>query len=543
MKKTFKKIAAVGLTLTSVMSLVACGSGKKGSDNKGDDGDKAVDWSKVEKPGKFTVCVDNTVVTEANGGNAFYDALKEATGLDIEWVRPDHKSYYESVQNYFATGDAPDVVLLSSDYLALYANSGYLWDMTDAWENSATKNSGRLISSADKIMNANSVLGADGEYGIYGFSPFRGNGCCTYVKTAWLEAAGLKASDYEKKEMTFSEYYDLLKKLKAASSSDYVISAPGWISAEAPYTNYLPEFYQKANYTFYLKDGQFVDGFSEQAMQDALQRIQDAVKDGIIDKESNGQGTSDARNKFFSTNPKTESGVFTYWAGTWADTLKSNLSSKGLDDNLIAIYPIKELGAYTERLSTAWAITIHAYENGNAEGIFKYFIDTMLDGDAVQMLWTYGAKGTHWDVYDKDTEFTLAADSKGNVKTVKATAGKLVMLPSPETPTAQVKKNHIDPVLSLANFKDGTLGAASKGVSDNVAANFEMFSAHSEVATPLPMTTALANNISDINAERNTVIANVATGQMSVADGMAEYKKVVGDKVEESLKSLNDLLK
>lgn len=541
MKKTVKKIAAVGLTLTSVMSLVACGS-KKESNDKGDANDK-VDWSKVEKPGKFTVCVDNTVVTTANGAQAFYDEINRLTGLDIEWVRPDHNSYYESVQNYFATGSAPDVVLLSSDYLALYANSGYLWDMTDAWENSQTKNSGRLISAADKIMKANSVLGADGEYGIYGFSPFRGNGCCTYVKKAWIEAAGLKADDYKDKELTFDQYYDLLKKMKAASSSDYVISAPGWISTEAPYTNYLPEFYQQANYTFYLKDGQFVDGFSEQAMKDALQRIQDAVKDGIIDPESNGQKTSDARNKFYSTNPKTESGVFTYWAGTWADTLKTNLANKGLNDELIAMYPIKELGAYTERLSTAWAITIHAFENGNAEGIFKYFIDTMLDGDEVQMAWTYGAKGTHWDIFDKDTEFTLAPDTKGNVKTVKAKAGKLTLLPSPEAPSAQMKKNHIDPVLSLAKFAEGTTGAANTGVSDNVAANFEMFSAKSQVATPLPMTTALANNISDINAERNSIIANVATGQMTVDAGMAEYKSVVGSKVDEALKSLNDLLK
>ena len=33
----------------------------------------------------------------------------------------------------------------------------------------------------------------------------------------------------------------------------------------------------------------------------------------------------------------------------------------------------------------------------NPEGIFKYFIDKMLDGGDVQMLWTHGAKGTHWD--------------------------------------------------------------------------------------------------------------------------------------------------
>ena len=86
--------------------------------------------------------------------------------------------------------------------------------------------------------------------------------------------------------------------------------------------------------------------------------------------------------------------VFTYWAGTWANTLKTQLATKGLDNELIAIKPIKELGTYVERIAPCWCITTAAK---NPEGIFKYFIDTMLDGGDVQTLWEYGAKGTHWD--------------------------------------------------------------------------------------------------------------------------------------------------
>ena len=51
-----------------------------------------------------------------------------------------------------------------------------------------------------------------------------------------------------------------------------------------------------------------------------------------------------------------------------ANTLKTNLSNKGLDDELIAIKPIKELGAYTERIAPCWCITSAAK---NPEGIFK----------------------------------------------------------------------------------------------------------------------------------------------------------------------------
>lgn len=540
MKKTVKKLAAVGLSLTSVMGLVACGNTSGGNTTTTE---ATVDWASVEKPGKFSVMVDGTIVKETNGAKEFYAYLQQLTGLDIEWIRPDHSGYYDQVASVFASGDFPDVVLLSSDYLALYANNGYLWDMTDAWANSQTRNSGRLIESGEKIMQANSVLGVDGEYGIYGFSPFRGNGCCTYVKAAWLEAAGLKADDYTTKVLTFSEYNDLLKKLKAASASDYVISAPGWIGTEAPYTNYLPEFYQDANYTFYLgKDGSYVDGFSEDAMKQALARIAQGVKDGLIDKETEGQTTAAARNKFLSTDPKTESGVFTYWAGTWADTLATKLKQNGLDDKLVALYPIKELGKYTERLSTAWCITDSAAQKGLAEGIFKYFIDTMLDGGDIQMAWEYGAKGTHWDINKTGAEFkyTLAENSKGQIVEKTAKDGAFYFLPSPEDPTTLMKKNHVDPVLALASYNGTDPGMAA--VSDNVKSNFAMFSAQSQVATPLPMTEALGNNIGDINSKRNEVISKVALGQMTVDEGMAEYTKEVGGKVETVLKSLNALI-
>lgn len=529
MKKTVKKLTAVGLTLTSVMSLVACGN--SGDDKKTDGGGN--NNKEITKPEKFTVMVDNTVVTEANGAQAFYTYLKELTGVDIEWVRPEHNGYYDAVANAMSGSDMPDVLLLSSDYYALYASNGFLWNMTDAWNNSETKNSGRLIKTADNVLNALLVNGEDGTKAMYGFSPYRGNGCCTYLKKAWLDKAGIAVSDVEGKTLDWNTYYGYLKKMSEAVGH-YVISAPDFISNEAPYTNYLPEFYQKANYTFYQNSsGKYVDGFTEQAMKDALQRLQTAVEDGVIDRGSLGQKTSDARNKFYSTDAASESGVFTYWAGTWAYTLKSNLASKGLNDELIAINPIKELGTYVERIAPAWCITTHA---SNPEGIFKYFIDTMLDGGDVQTAWEYGAKGTHWDT--KAETVTLKDDDAGkNTKTYKE--GEFHMLPSPEKPNTLQSKNHIDPILALATFKNGT-DPGDASMTDVAKKNGEFFAEHSTVAVPLPMTETLGNNITDINTARNKVIAEVSLGKQSVADGMKYYNDTVGALVEEVLKSLNE---
>ena len=71
MKKTIKKLTAVGLTLTSVMGLVACGSSNDSNAAGGSSSSK-----EVTKPDKFTIMCDSTVVTETNGAAAFYEQLR-----------------------------------------------------------------------------------------------------------------------------------------------------------------------------------------------------------------------------------------------------------------------------------------------------------------------------------------------------------------------------------------------------------------------------------------------------------------------------------
>jgi putative aldouronate transport system substrate-binding protein len=516
MRKTVKKLTAVGLTLTSVMGLVACGNNGASTESK-----STVDWANVEKPEAFTVMVDGTVPRMEEWGDKFDEQLKELTSLDFTVTRPDHNSYYDAVANSMLDASAmPDVIILSSDYLALYASQGLLWDMTDAWNNSATKASGRLIADAEKIMQANYVRGVDGEKALYGFVPTRGNGCCTYVKEAWATAAGYTKADLQK-QMSYDDFYKMLKKMKEAKGVDYVISAPGFYSKEAPYTNYLPEFYQNAQFTFYYDQaqGKYVDGFSAKEMKDALQRIQNAVKDGLINKESSTKTTATARNDFKSTDPKTESGVFTYWAGQWAETLRGYLKGVGLDDSIVPILPVKELGKYAERLSPSWCITSHAAETGKAEGIFKYFLDKMLDGGDIQTLWEYGPKGYYYNVKDD---------------------GSFEFLPKKSDPKAKYSKAHLDCNLVLAGYGDGKKDPGMAAQPANVTECSEMFFKNSQLVDSPAMTEEVGKLIGDINTQRYTVVDKVARGEWSVDEGMKQYTDTVGSKVEAALKSLNE---
>ena len=100
-----------------------------------------------------------------------------------------------------------------------------------------------------------------------------------------------------------------------------------------------------------------------------------------------------------------------------------------------------------------------------------------------------------------------------------------------------MKKNHIDPILALGKFKDGTTGPVS--ISAVAKENGEWFAKNCESAVAVPMTDAISDNLNDVNKARNEVVAKVALGEWTVDQGMDYYNKQVSNYVKEILDSLN----
>ena len=196
----------------------------------------AVMADEVEKPEKVTVMFDGTVFTQENGQAEFEARWEELTGIDLQIIQPDHSQYYDVLGQTIAGGDWPDVVLLGSTYYASYAAEGVLWDMTEAYDNSELK---------ERITDQSVIDGLKIDGSLYGISPARGNGCITYVKKAWLDNCGLEVPT------TYDEYLAMLEAFttgdpdgNGVDGDTYGVSSAGLIGTEAPYTNYLPEFYQ-----------------------------------------------------------------------------------------------------------------------------------------------------------------------------------------------------------------------------------------------------------------------------------------------------------
>ena len=473
----------------------------------------AVMADEVEKPEKITMMVDGTVFTQANGQAEFEARWEELNpGIDLVIIQPDHSQYYDVLGQTIAGGDWPDVVLLGSTYYASYAAEGVLWDMTEAYDNSELK---------ERITDQSVIDGLKIDGSLYGISPSRGNGCITYVKKAWLDNCGLEVPT------TYDEYLAMLEAFttgdpdgNGVDGDTYGVSSAGLIGTEAPYTNYLPEFYQDAYPSFYKNDeGVWVDGFTEDSMKDALERLKSAYEAGYIDKESLTNATSDCRTKFYED----KFGVFTYWAGTWATNLKINLEANGLDSELVAIPPIEELGAYTERVAPAWCITEAC---SNPEGVYKYFIESMLDGGDMQFLWTYGVEGVHWS--------TAAEEVCG----VKYEEGQFHMLENMEKEGTAYTKNHIDPMLAVAPLENDPKAEA---VAEEAKVSAETFQEHSKMAQLVVSTDEMAEYNGDLTTLKNEVIAKVVTQGMSVEDGMAYFDQQGGnDWSQKIVDSLNN---
>ncbi len=453
----------------------------------------------VVKPEKITIMVDTTLVNQANGRDAFEARWEELTGIDLVIIQPDHSAYYDVMQQTMSDPDQwPDVLIMSSTYYSDFASMGALWDMTDAWENSETKNSGRF--TGDNVIEG---LKIDGR--LYGFAPTRGNGCVTYVKKAWLDAVGITELP-----TTWEEYAAMLDAFatkdpdgNGIDGDTYGTSAAGFVGSEAPFTNYLPEFYQDAYPSFILKDGKYVDGFTEPEMKAALERMVEGYNKGWIDPTTLTNSTKDCRNKFYDE----KFGAFTYWAGTWATNLKTNLEANGHDSELIALEPIAEVGEYFDRVPPVWCITT-ACEN--PEGVFKYFIDTMLDGGDMQMLWTYGVEGTHW---------SRAAET---VLGVTYEEGEFHFLENLEKAGTLYTKNHIDPMLSLASFADDY--DDPKSVKEEARVASEMFNSNSKLAAIVPTTDEMGTYGADLTTKKNELIANVVMGKITYEQAMEQFE-------------------
>ncbi len=560
-----KKVLSLLLSTAMVASLAACGSETAPADTTATEttpadttaeagAETAEAGAETAAAEDFTletlnIVVDGTLTATVESGQKEFEeqweaAVSEKLGHPIDLIinQLDHSDYSGTVSRLLTTGEVgdgsyPDALIMSATMLRQYQTTGLLWDMADAYANAEFQSRVTL-----PLVNENMK---DAEGHLYGFAPTYGNGCVTYIKKSWLDAVGMKAEDIK----TFDDYYAMLKAFTEndpdgnGSAGTYGVIAAGYGKLdEAPYINYMPEFWQGAYPSFYQKDGVWVDGFQEQATVDALARLAQGVADGVIDPDTEEAGTKQAREKFFSNDQTTSEGVFTYWAGTWLRTLTTNMEKQEVDndlgdDRLVQLAPIQEIkdtwGGYLNREAPVWVITDD--QDGNSareQAIFDALLETMLDGDRVQTLWTYGAEDVHWSIHAE--EFSTNADDPEKKKDYSYEEGEFHLKQAPNDPNSVWKKNHLDSVLVIAPLTNGYVDS-----DELVQAGNKFFTENCVDAPAAASCDTLAENEAALVEEKTTLMKQAIAGEITPEEAIAQYQADFGDVAQQILDELN----
>lgn len=534
------------LASAMVLSMAACGNGGAAESSapataSTESASASASTEAEAEPYKLetlTMVVNGTLTATVDNGQADFEAqwesaVSEKLGHDIDLVisQLDHSGYVDAVGRLFAAGEYPDTIIMSAEQFKQYAPTGLLWDMSEAYANADFQSHLTLPTINENLKDENGAL--------YGFAPTYGNGCVTYVKKAWLDAVGVDPATVT----TYDAYYDMLMKFhegdpdgNGVAGDTYGVIAAGYLGNEAPYINYLPEFWQDA-YPAIVQDenGTWIDGFQTEETKAALLRLQKGAADGAIDPETFTASTKIAREKWFSNEQMGSAGVFTYWAGSWYQTLTDNLEKNEVDSALVQLPPIAEVaavGGYLNREAPVWCIIDDGDgDNSREQAVFDAFIETMMDGDTVQTLWTYGAEDVHWST--KAEEFVTNAGTDKE-KAYSYEEGVFHLKQSPNDPNSVWKKNHLDPALVVCSLDNGYVDQSPLAVEGN-----KFFTSNCIDAPMSPASETYTNEAGNIYDAKMAVVSAVVVDGGDVDAAMETYKATVGATIDQILAELN----
>jgi putative aldouronate transport system substrate-binding protein len=449
--------------------------------------DKIGDVPKLDKI-KFMI---NVGLTVEDGVLQWIEEYEKFTGIKLDFNAPTAvNDYYTNLDLSFTAGTSPDVFNVGDNKLSNYVAQGALANLTELVEKSELS---KTIDSS--IWDSVKVNGQ-----IYGVPFEEGGGTITYVREDWLEESGVEAPT------NYNEFINMLRAFKQKYPQMIPYTAPGLYENQA--VIYLREFYQEATPEFSKVDGKWVDGLSEDNMVEALTRLSEAYKEGLIDQEIVTNKTSTCRDLWYAGKV----GVFNYWAGTWAQSLSERLANNVPESKVLQLPAIEET-FYMQRTPVVTAISS---KSKNIEEVFKYFIEYMHDGGEGQVLFESGVENVHW----------------------KQEGDKLVQLPKLSNPDEVSKQAFKQPSFALTEKK-----VKDKNIEHNklVMSSIEISKQGNYQLENTPLSKTYSKKSSEITALKSSTIAEIVMGKVDVITGLENYKKKVSAlNMEQILLELNE---
>ncbi len=421
--------------------------------------------------------VANNLIGEDSGLDAVVDKYFEYTGIRLEVIIPPHQQYAEKLRVIAASGDLPDVWQVWFPDFISFAEEGVNIPLDEYIADSQN------VSRFDPIQFE--AFKVDGKtYGV----PFNsGGGTVTYLRKDWLDDLGMEVPT------TVEELMDVARAFQFndpdGNGRDDTI---GYTSiAEDPSHNYWPTMLKGATFGFTEVNGEWVDGFTQPNMKEAVARIKQGYDEGWIDPEIFTNTTSTARGKFVNG----QAGIFSYWSGAWGRAMQQLTEGNNPDALAFPLPPVEGVN-YWNRVSVPESITTAAED---PEMVFDQFIDLKWDQGDVEFLFIHGVEGIHWEVQN----------------------GKYVKLPSLNDPERTFNKVYIHPEATILPLEHDPFEVhPNVAKSENARLSKvkqEMYPQGGEVYN---------KNLGDLQALRSEVFTRIIAGQFTIDEGYAHYEEM-----------------
>lgn len=428
-------------------------------------------YDDIKKPAEISWLSHDGLLPE-NGQTEWDSEFTRLTGIELMHEYCTGNEYNDKVELYYAADTVPDVFDLSATYYPKYVAEGAIADLTDLVHESG------LYDLVDESLWEQCTINGR----IYGVPKEIPQACGTYVRKDWLDRLGMDIPT------NYDEFMEMLRAFRDDIEECVVpYTAPGLVTAQ-----YIPDFYQGAVADITNVDGVWVDGMQQENMKQALQNMQDAYAEGLLDMEAITNTTATCRDGWQAGT----TGCFCYWTGNWGQQLTENLQKNVPEAEVVCIPPI-EGTTYLSSTPTVHVINGRLSDEEIAQ-VFKYFIHYMHDGGEGQVLFEFGVEGVHWE---QDGDYVK-------------------MLPSLSDPTVTLNKAYVLPSsrISALNESNKQMNYASSYLDSQAVTDT---TAKPQYFQPASSTyTAIS---ADLVTIRDNCVAEIVTGNISVEEGLANY--------------------
>jgi len=475
MKKSLRNV----LALCALTTVVLSGAFAQGGSEKG---------TESSVPSIVLCTADNTygISTDPELQDSISALIQEKSGVKVNPIIPPLSSFTDKLATLVNSGDVPDVFTVAQAMVKIpqMAARGQLLDLTDYIKNS------KALSVIEPELFQTPYIDGKLYFVPYNYPKSKG----IYLRKDIMEKYGINLSSTP----TTEEFRTEMKKLVGTGVTPFTF--PKWVDNFQFFYNSFGAWGGVC-----LKDGKYIDGFQTPEMAQALAYIHTLYTDGILNKEFITTENSQMREKTYTAQSASDIDYITNYINYVQQT-----AAAGKSTEMQVIYklvgPNGDGGSLNEATQVAWVVSA---KTKNPEAAFKVIESIVTDPELYPAFYGIGIEGKHYTLdANKQITPTDKAKNSGYKYTLNYLSDSFLDI---DLKTLSFKLS--DQMIDGINKQRACIKEAAQYLGPNHSAD-----------VPVGVSESYDRVSPSIKSNRESIATKIVVGNLSVEDGMEEYK-------------------